>query len=172
MLMLMFFLNQFGIPGLLKNWIMPNEQYGAILCTVCQFFYCFTSPQLQLFRRMQQHRFAVRRQKCFADHENYNNFPLAWGWVDSDYIFVFGCTYPLMSWSLTYSGRMNLQKRNVMVMMKRGVSQPEERSSSLVRCYSMTTRFALFHHKAIKTFFFCPQGHQNQQKLKALWSTL
>lgn len=40
--------------------------------------------------------FAVKLQKCFEDEETLPNFPVAKGWVNHDWIFIFfGCTVSL-----------------------------------------------------------------------------
>lgn len=35
-----------------------------------------------------ERRLAVRPQKCLVDYETSPDFPLSWGWVDNDYIFL------------------------------------------------------------------------------------
>lgn len=64
--------------GLLKTRITQHELYGAILCcisAVCLF--CFLkSPQLvELLKRMLQHCFAGKLQKCFGDFKTSPGFP-------------------------------------------------------------------------------------------------
>lgn len=81
------FSNRFGISGVPENQITSDKLYGAI------FFLFFISvillcPHvLQFFRRLPQGFFCVL--------QNINFFPLAWRWVDNDWILILGWTYPL-----------------------------------------------------------------------------
>ena len=61
---------------------------------VSDVFECFkTSPHLlQLFRRMLQR---CEAPDMFCGYETPLSFPSASGWVDNDWILIFGWTYPL-----------------------------------------------------------------------------
>ena len=85
------FLNQTGVLGPLETYSTPNEMYRTILLSD------FCHHLHQLFRRILRWFSAAKLQKCFRDCETSSDLPSAWGWLDDDWLFLFGWTYPLMA---------------------------------------------------------------------------
>lgn len=62
------------------------------------FFPIFKQVLLQLFRRLPEHCYVVKLQKCFAVYKTSTNFLVARGWVDNDkFYFIFGWTFSWQS---------------------------------------------------------------------------
>ena len=75
-------------PGELNR--RPLNTFIFIIC------FAFWSPHLHLlqsFRRTSQLRLSVKLQKCFVDHETFHQRMCQ---QDSEWIFIFGWTHPLM----------------------------------------------------------------------------
>lgn len=89
------FSNQFRNPGLLEFRITPDRLYEHILFYFIfgGGFFMFLNKSISL--RMLRICFAVKLRECFVDYETPLDFPSAWRWLDTNFIFMFGLIYPL-----------------------------------------------------------------------------
>ena len=78
--------------GFWKLWIALDKLHGTIL-----------HPH-QLFSRTLQRCFTVKLQKCSVEYRTSSWFPSAWGWVDNDWIFFCGWTFPIIEKTQPYFG--------------------------------------------------------------------
>ena len=94
---LLIFSNPFSNPGPLEFSITPDRLYEHILFYSILFlaggFFMFLNKSISL--RMLRICFAVKLRECFVDYETPLDFPSAWRWLDTNFIFMFGLIYPL-----------------------------------------------------------------------------
>ena len=65
-----------------------------------------------------QHCFTVMLQKGFVDYETLTDFPSAWGWVDNEWMLMFGWTNSSMkfnSWTWMLTKQYNFQRKVLML---------------------------------------------------------